>query len=113
MVLKGTIPCSDGGIGRHEGSKSPWPVTAVWVRVPLGVLENISFYHSCFGGSPLMGFPPYFFSGVYYSTLTTIHVLVLNNIYYIIYYNIIILNSTIFYFKIILLNNIRYYYIKV
>ena len=29
------IGCRNGGIGRHEGLKIPWPVMAVWVRVPL------------------------------------------------------------------------------
>ena len=33
--LKG---CSNGGIGRHEGLKIPWPVMAVRVQVPLRVL---------------------------------------------------------------------------
>ncbi len=32
--LKG---CSNGGIGRHEGLKIPWPVMAVRVQVPLRV----------------------------------------------------------------------------
>ena len=27
--------CRNGGIGRHEGLKIPWPVMAVRVRVPL------------------------------------------------------------------------------
>ena len=35
VVLKG---CSNGGIGRHEGLKIPWPVMAVRVQVPLRVL---------------------------------------------------------------------------
>ena len=29
--------CRDGGIGRHEGLKIPWPVMAVRVRFPLAV----------------------------------------------------------------------------
>ena len=29
--------CPDGGIGRHEGLKIPWPVMAVRVQVPLRV----------------------------------------------------------------------------
>ena len=29
------LPCRNGGIGRHEGLKIPWPVMAVRVRVPL------------------------------------------------------------------------------
>ncbi len=29
--------CSNGGIGRHEGLKIPWPVMAVRVQVPLRV----------------------------------------------------------------------------
>ena len=29
--------CRNGGIGRHEGLKIPWPVMAVRVRVPLAV----------------------------------------------------------------------------
>ena len=28
----------NGGIGRHEGLKIPWPVMAVRVRVPLAAL---------------------------------------------------------------------------
>ena len=34
LSLKG---CSNGGIGRHEGLKIPWPVMAVRVQVPLRV----------------------------------------------------------------------------
>ena len=30
--------CSDGGMGIHEGLKIPWPVMAVRVRSPFGVL---------------------------------------------------------------------------
>ena len=30
----------DGGIGRHEGLKILWPVMAVWVQVPLAVLNK-------------------------------------------------------------------------
>ena len=39
--LKG---CSNGGIGRHEGLKIPWPVMAVRVQVPLRVLRLIANY---------------------------------------------------------------------
>ena len=43
QAVVGSIPAwptqrSDGGIGRHEGLKIPWPVMAVRVQVPLGVL---------------------------------------------------------------------------
>ena len=31
------LGCRNGGIGRHEGLKIPWPVMAVRVRVPLAV----------------------------------------------------------------------------
>ena len=30
--------CRNGGIGRHEGLKIPWPVMAVRVQVPLAAL---------------------------------------------------------------------------
>ena len=33
----GPLKSSDGGMGRHEGLKIPWPVMAVRVQVPLGV----------------------------------------------------------------------------
>ena len=38
--------CRDGGIGRHEGLKIPWPVMAVRVRVPLAALPLIFSYIS-------------------------------------------------------------------
>ena len=31
----------NGGIGRHEGLKIPWPVMAVRVRVPLAALLKV------------------------------------------------------------------------
>ena len=34
--------CSNGGIGRHEGLKIPWPGMAVRVQVPLRVLRKAS-----------------------------------------------------------------------
>ncbi len=43
ISLKG---CSNGGIGRHEGLKIPWPVMAVRVQVPLRVHKKTS-RHSC------------------------------------------------------------------
>ena len=33
--------CRNGGIGRHEGLKIPWPVMAVRVRVPLAAPSNL------------------------------------------------------------------------
>ena len=39
LSLKG---CSNGGIGRHEGLKIPWPVMAVRVQVPLRVHKKTS-----------------------------------------------------------------------
>ena len=37
--------CRNGGIGRHEGLKIPWPVMAVRVRVPLAALLLKSYAH--------------------------------------------------------------------
>ena len=34
----------NGGIGRHEGLKIPWPVMAVRVRVPLAALLKVFHY---------------------------------------------------------------------
>ncbi len=34
-VVMWHMPCRNGGIGRHEGLKIPWPAMAVRVRVPL------------------------------------------------------------------------------
>ena len=36
----------DGGIGRHEGLKIPWPVMAVRVRVPLAAQNQSLTLHS-------------------------------------------------------------------
>ena len=36
--LASLYKCSDGGIGRHEGLKIPWPVMAVRVQIPIGAL---------------------------------------------------------------------------
>ena len=44
--LKG---CSNGGIGRHEGLKIPWPVMAVRVQVPLRVEFFIVFVNISIG----------------------------------------------------------------
>lgn len=38
-----SLPCRNGGIGRHEGLKIPWPVMAVRVRVPLAALFLFNF----------------------------------------------------------------------
>ncbi len=35
--------CRNGGIGRHEGLKIPWPVMAVRVQVPLAAPFEIRF----------------------------------------------------------------------
>ena len=37
IVTFATLSGSNGGIGRHEGLKIPWPVMAVRVQVPLRV----------------------------------------------------------------------------
>ena len=48
--LKG---CSNGGIGRHEGLKIPWPVMAVRVQVPLRVRRKAN---RCSGGLSFLFF---------------------------------------------------------
>ena len=37
LVFRSILGCSNGGIGRHEGLKIPWPVMAVRAQVPLRV----------------------------------------------------------------------------
>ena len=41
LVFRSILGCSNGGIGRHEGLKIPWPVMAVRVQVPLRVQDII------------------------------------------------------------------------
>ena len=40
LALSLQTVCRNGGIGRHEGLKIPWPVMAVRVRVPLAALSS-------------------------------------------------------------------------
>ena len=42
LVFRSILGCSNGGIGRHEGLKIPWPVMAVRVQVPLRVQDVIA-----------------------------------------------------------------------
>ena len=37
-------PRPDGGIGRHEGLKIPWPVMAVRVRFPFRAQEHLDTF---------------------------------------------------------------------
>ena len=45
LALSLQTVCRNGGIGRHEGLKIPWPVMAVRVRVPLAALLLKSYAH--------------------------------------------------------------------
>ena len=45
LPLTKKIVGSNGGIGRHEGLKIPWPVMAVRVQVPLRVHSTLLSLH--------------------------------------------------------------------